>query len=80
MRTRVEKLRGVWLASCPICGWVYSSRDLPTAHDEATAHTCEVRLGPRPLPVGTHVSGIEGSTAVYVERPAVAQHRMEVWL
>jgi hypothetical protein len=80
VKTRVEKLAGLWLASCPSCPWTYHSRDLPRAHDEATFHTCQVRLGPRPLATSISIAATEGSTVVWAEQPATNGHRMEVWL
>lgn len=80
MKTRVEKLAGVWLASCPMFAWTYHSRDLAKAHTEATYHTCQIRLGPRPLATSASIAATEGSTVVYAKQPKASWHRMEVWL
>lgn len=83
-RTDVRKLDGQWKATCPSCPWTYRSKSLPSAHTEATHHTCTPILGPRWLMPGTVIS--DGtSIAVAVRDPRDAwwstksEKRPEVW-
>jgi len=63
MKTKVSKVGKLFVAICPSCFWTYASPSLPKAHTEATFHTCQIVLGPRPLRAGVQVVGAVSTAA-----------------
>lgn len=75
----LRHLIGGWEATHS-CGWWYGSPNLQRAYTEAASHSCQPRLGPRPIPAATTITACEGTSTVYAEDPRPQGHRLEVWL